>query len=87
MQEWPIGITPACAGKSYRVPDWQSGHPGSPPRVRGKAKEVVSVLSCPGITPACAGKSGGYGIINTNSEDHPRVCGEKQDLELSTHTI
>ena len=45
-----------CGEKPYRqyVTAW---HPGSPPRVRGKARLPHRCRRAPGITPACAGKS------------------------------
>ena len=50
---------------------------GSPPRMRGKGRGR-SFSSCElGITPAYAGKSPRPGRINSDSSDHPRVCGEK----------
>ena len=50
---------------------------GSPPRVRGKGIVHVFVPEKLGITPAYAGKSRGQSRNCTNTEDHPRVCGEK----------
>ena len=50
---------------------------GSPPRVRGKALLLVVKLTCLGITPACAGKRLRLGCRKSQTEDHPRVCGEK----------
>ena len=50
---------------------------GSPPHVRGKVLCVHSSVSVFGITPACAGKSA-FGLLSSaESEDHPRMCGEK----------
>ena len=65
-----------CGEKPY----WQGSgtdFSGSPPRVRGKANNVLILNSLSGITPACAGKSIKVNPINTRSKDHPRVCGEK----------
>ena len=50
---------------------------GSPPRVRGKAKNAVNGNMYSRITPACAGKSCHRAPGPGRSEDHPRVCGEK----------
>ena len=52
-----VGITPACAGKSFENLMGQNDKTGSPPRVRGKVHCVHQELRCVGITPACAGKS------------------------------
>ena len=53
---------------------------GSPPRVRG----TVYCSSCgetyERITPACAGNSPAAGRQALTEEDHPRVCGEQQQL-------
>ena len=51
---------------------------GSPPRVRGKALLLVVKLTCLGITPACSGKRLRLGCRKSQTEDHPRVCGEKR---------
>ena len=50
---------------------------GSPPRVRGK--DQIALVDCrqQGITPACAGKSSISSTSDSESGDHPRVCGEK----------
>ena len=45
--------------------------------MRGKALVQCASSSPPGITPAYAGKSRGQSRNCTNTEDHPRVCGEK----------
>ena len=53
---------------------------GSPPRMRGKAERRSKRPQNPGITPACAGKSIGETLLETIDRDHPRVCGEKQQM-------
>ena len=57
---------------------------GSPPRVRGEAVNPVNGLNEVGITPACAGRRILFPDFRTTSGDHPRVCGEKYDRNLST---
>ena len=52
---------------------------GSPPRVRGEAFFTVLFRCNPGITPACAGRRGCDQKQMEKTEDHPRVCGEKQE--------
>ena len=51
---------------------------GSPPRARGKGFRCSRRRSPARITPACAGKSIFHLIFHKSSEDHPRVCGEKE---------
>ena len=50
---------------------------GSPPRMRGKALDIVLVVHPQGITPAYAGKRPDFGGTASQARDHPRVCGEK----------
>ena len=50
---------------------------GSPPRGRGKDREVIRVALRVGITPAWAGKSFSFQRIKKPPGDHPRVGGEK----------
>ena len=50
---------------------------GSPPRMRGKAKEEPYRPCHPGITPACAGKRKTAWKGEGKKQDHPRMCGEK----------
>ena len=57
-------------------------YPGSPPRVRGKAKRHARLLLPAGITPACAGKRGWLRPAGQRWRDHPRVCGEKTLMRL-----
>ena len=57
---------------------------GSPPRMRGKAKCQLDNVRCGRITPAYAGKSGIVLLPLIGYEDHPRVCGEKQNRRTKT---
>ena len=74
-----VGDHPRVCGEksaSWRS-DWHFR--GSPPRVRGKGSAQASPRRKPGITPACAGKRC-HGVRGErHAEDHPRVCGEKED--------
>ena len=54
---------------------------GSPPRMRGKGSGTLPHYDHQGITPACAGKSLKLSSRTTGRRDHPRVCGEKVNLE------
>ena len=56
---------------------------GSPPRMRGKVREIKTGKSRRGITPAYAGKRHGEAQKQNYSKDHPRVCGEKLDAKLA----
>ena len=47
--------------------------------MRGKVPAVVASVLLMGITPAYAGKRGDTNGRNQKDEDHPRVCGEKEE--------
>ena len=49
---------------------------GSPPRVRGKRRLLHSARMPEGITPARAGKTFSGVLRISQTEDHPRACGE-----------
>ena len=71
-----------CGEKHSRAPaahnDW-----GSPPRMRGKGAAIVGTRITPGITPAYAGKRKLHCQLVRLFKDHPRVCGEKRDIQLN----
>ena len=70
------GITPACAGRRYRVYK-TSRRAWDHPRVCGEKSCMTGIFSANRITPACAGRSGGGHSRRAAFWDHPRVCGEK----------
>ena len=51
---------------------------GSPPRVRGTGPSIPCGPIGPGITPARAGNSYSLCCPRTQSQDHPRACGEQK---------
>ena len=65
-----------CGEKRQNIQSWITPI-GSPPRMRGKADEVTDSKIWGRITPAYAGKRGPQGCTPCQSQDHPRVCGEK----------
>ena len=71
---------PRACGEKPTCPGPASGRPGSPPRMRGKAQEILLCSPLSGITPAHAGKSTGTSTGASVSQDHPRVCGEKFEV-------
>ena len=52
--------------------------------MRGKERRNHGTNVCGGITPAYAGKSGCCHHLVIFVEDHPRVCGEKEQREKSS---
>ena len=75
-------ITPAYAGKSFTSSTSCSGVTGSPPPMRGKVQLRIMWNTRRRITPAYAGKRTCFEAGKHDSEDHPRLCGEK---EINSH--
>ena len=57
---------------------------GSPPRVREPPVTLAISKVRIGITPACAGTTVNLTTGSTDFEDHPRVCGNHQNIDNST---
>ena len=57
---------------------------GSPPRVRGEVPFTAIPPCLHRITPACAGRSESSVLLPRTVEDHPRVCGEKTSMVVSS---
>ena len=81
-------ITPAYAGKSQFCQTAGFCLIGSPPPMRGKVFTIKRPKRCPGITPAYAGKSRSECQNHSLLQDHPRLCGEKMQLDTDGfHTV
>ena len=50
--------------------------------MRGKGVWELSLAQVYRITPAYAGKSAHRNLFFRFCQDHPRLCGEKQNLEI-----
>ena len=72
---------PRVCGEKRKTGAVPAPLPGSPPRVRGKEIQQPQGAPRPGITPAYAGKSLTIQNLTTGSRDHPRVCGEKDQIQ------
>ena len=68
-----------CGEKRSAFPVLPCGW-GSPPRMRGKAREVLLHPEAVGITPAYAGKRIKLRKRHSICGDHPCVCGEKIEM-------
>ena len=55
---------------------------GSPPRARGEDAAEEIIREDLRITPACAGRRMSILDFIGDTEDHPRVRGEKADLDV-----
>ena len=71
---------PRVCGEKARQGSGLNLRLGSPPRVRGKDSVLTFIERGGRITPACAGKSALSAGSCPCSKDHPRVCGEKNNL-------
>ena len=78
------GITPAYAGKRFHTPEKYVLTLGSPPPMRGKGHIRAIDTVVEGITPAYAGKSSCFFSASYILKDHPRLCGEKPSLEITS---
>ena len=74
---------PRVCGEKAALANLGAQPGGSPPRVRGKVQADRDAIPEPGITPACAGKRRGNFSESVESQDHPRVCGEKKTEFIS----
>ena len=73
---------PRVCGEKAGTDERRYKEAGSPPRVRGKASRSVTLSVTHRITPACAGKSPTPHHRHSIHGDHPRVCGEKQSVNI-----
>ena len=78
---------PRVCGEKACMQCTLQGHGGSPPRMRGKGRRNGRAFPGNGITPAYAGKSGHAINPNVCGQDHPRVCGEKQELVICVNFL
>ena len=75
---------PRLCGEKAVLPSKAPQMAGSPPPMRGKAGTPARGLPADGITPAYAGKSIADFILSAGNWDHPRLCGEKPNVEAIT---
>ena len=61
-------------------------HRGSPPPMRGKDRRIRRFFPNSRITPAYAGKSRRFRSCHCREQDHPRLCGEKDNLNADVIT-
>ena len=77
---------PRVCGEKGRTGALDVVQRGSPPRMRGKVRELLFSFHCARITPAYAGKSLLDKCNCVVFRDHPRVCGEKSEQESFRHS-
>ena len=75
---------PRVCGEKFSPRHVLLGHQGSPPRVRGEVRGHGRRHGDAGITPACAGRSTSPFKRVWMRKDHPRVCGEKSIISMSS---
>ena len=76
------GDHPRVGGEKTNLSGWTRARLGSPPRGRGKENGKASCSTSMRITPAWAGKRVRPSMALKSSRDHPRVGGEKFQLEV-----
>ena len=72
---------PRLCGEKYGYYTIEVSSLGSPPPMRGKAALPACLHFFTRITPAYAGKREKRFSLPANIRDHPRLCGEKRQLE------
>ena len=77
------GDHPRMGGEKYIIIPARSRAGGSPPHGRGKVMNPSKTGVSPGITPAWAGKSRDNGVWAFGPEDHPRMGGEKEIVDIT----
>ena len=75
---------PRVCGEKLSLSTRPRAKSGSPPRVRGKVHISTGQVGGVGITPAYAGKRAVANFRPGTIRDHPRVCGEKTCLIMSS---
>ena len=68
---------PRLCGEKLAAETKNSLPKGSPPPMRGEVTAASSARCWKRITPAYAGRSGAGITMQAQSQDHPRLCGEK----------
>ena len=71
---------PRVCGEQQSLVKCNAGQLGSPPRVRGTVFVPLALSYVYRITPACAGNRGGRQPAHHCGWDHPRVCGEQNEI-------
>ena len=68
---------PRLCGEKIKAMTISQIYEGSPPPMRGKGLDTITVGELERITPAYAGKRSCLHDSTCSSKDHPRLCGEK----------
>ena len=84
-QKKKCGDHPRICGEKKPYQWLIAPHLGSPPHMRGKDFFHPVIGDIAGITPAYAGKRGKVAARGNLDGDHPRICGEKVQLQALKH--
>ena len=82
----PARDHPRMRGEKGACGKEQGRRIGSPPHARGKGQLIGKVLLCHRITPACAGKRSDIKKALNAVWDHPRMRGEKVEVNSGNYT-
>ena len=75
---------PRLCGEKFLFNNVHQNFRGSPPPMRGKVEMLNPIFDFGRITPAYAGKSIIMVDLPRIIKDHPRLCGEKRKISLSS---
>ena len=73
---------PRTCGENCNKNWGQKSHIGSPPHLRGKHVYFLSFFAKWRITPAPAGKTKWCPLFIAFNKDHPRTCGENNQIRI-----
>ena len=74
-------VHPRVCGERFRLLCCYAGAYGSSPRVRGTLASTGLTALLPRFIPACAGNAPSSALQKSYSPVHPRVCGERPELD------
>ena len=78
---------PRACGENKGIPGLVNVDAGSPPRMRGKLKPPRKTGALEGITPAHAGKTTSLLCKALITWDHPRACGENNQILFTKSSL
>ena len=80
LPRWATADHPRGCGENFAKQNYTMLDNGSPPRMRGKPSRLHCCTTHTRITPADAGKTQKTHLLNHTYQDHPRACGENQNI-------
>ena len=80
IRDWDYGDHPRMCGEHSKLRTLFPDVTGSSPHVRGAHARRTPASGRCGIIPACAGSTARSSVPHAGRRDHPRMCGEHDEL-------